>query len=238
MSPIEVARNKIEAASSLMVLSGAGISAESGVPTFRGAEGLWKQYRAEDLATPEAFRRDPTLVWEWYQWRRALIATKKPNAAHEALVTMERSLKDFRLVTQNVDGLHPMAGSEKMVELHGNIWKLRCTACGRITEDRSLDLPALPKCQDCDALLRPHIVWFGEAIDPENLQASMAACRACDVMLVVGTSALVQPAASFAAIAKTSGAMVIEVNPNPALTHCADLLLLGRAAEILPQLLA
>jgi len=238
MNSIEVARKKMEAASSLMVLSGAGISAESGVPTFRGADGLWKQYRAEDLATPEAFRRDPTLVWEWYQWRRALIATKKPNAAHDALVAMERSLKDFRLVTQNVDGLHSMAGSEKMVELHGNIWKLRCTACGRITEDHSLDLPALPKCQDCEALLRPHIVWFGEAIDPDNLQASIAACQTCEVMLVIGTSSLVQPAASFASIAKEVGAMVIEVNPNPALSHCADLLLFGRAAEILPQLLA
>ncbi|MFQ5596884.1 MAG: NAD-dependent deacetylase [Nitrospiria bacterium] len=237
MKDLLYVKKKLALAPSLTVLTGAGISAESGVPTFRGPEGLWRSYKPEDLATPEAFRRDPTLVWEWYQWRRRLIATKDPNAAHSALAALEKACSDFTLITQNVDGLHRAAGSRNVIELHGDIWKIRCTACGRLAADRSLALPPLPKCPRCGALLRPHIVWFGEGIDPANLEASMKACRSCAFMLVIGTSAVVQPAASFASIAKATGALVVEVNPNPALGDCADISLMGPAAEIVPQLL-
>lgn len=234
MDHIEFVRKRLAGARAVAVLTGAGISAESGVPTFRGEEGLWKQYRAEELATPQAFRRDPKLVWEWYQWRRKLIASKRPNAAHAALVALEGSAPKFTLITQNVDGLHPLAGSQKIIELHGNIWKMRCTGCYQVIEDRSLDLPPLPKCPACSALLRPHIVWFGEAIDPANLNGSLKACETCEVMLVIGTSAVVQPAASFASIAKEAGALVVEINPAPALQGVADVSLAGPAAVLLP----
>ena len=234
MDQIKLVRERIATARSVTVLSGAGISAESGVPTFRGKEGLWKQYRAEDLATPQAFHRDPEVVWEWYQWRRKLIATKRPNAAHAALVKLEAAVPEFTLITQNVDGLHPLAGSRKTIELHGNIWKMRCTGCHQIIEDRSLSLPPLPKCLRCHVLLRPHIVWFGEAIDPEDLGRSLKTCETCDVMLVIGTSAIVQPAASFASIAKEAGAFVAEINPVPALQDVTDVSLVGSATEIVP----
>ncbi|MFQ5543144.1 MAG: NAD-dependent deacetylase [Nitrospiria bacterium] len=233
---IKVAREGIESAQSVVVLCGAGISAESGIPTFRGKEGLWKNHRAEDLATPEAFDRNPELVWAWYQWRRTLISTKKPNAAHLALVSLEKSAPAFTLITQNVDGLHALAGSRKMIELHGNIWKTRCTGCGEVTENRSQNLPPLPKCRQCKSLLRPDIVWFGEAIDPANLSQSIEACQRCDVILVIGTSAVVQPAASFASLAQNNGAMVVEINPVPSLPDKVDVCMAGPAAEIVPKL--
>lgn len=231
-------KKEIAAAGSITILTGAGISAESGVPTFRGTGGLWRNHRAEDLATPEAFQRDPTLVWQWYQWRRKLLSTKKPNAAHLALSTLETNTANFTLITQNVDGLHQAAGSQKVITLHGDIWMLRCTVCAQVFENKLHDLPPLPKCTSCRQLLRPHIVWFGEALDPEKLNAAIEACRTCEVMLVVGTSGVVQPAASFASIAKDAGAKVIEINPNPVLGDGADLSLVGPAAEILPQLIA
>lgn len=228
-------KKKIASTRSMTVLTGAGISAESGVPTFRGPGGLWKNHKPEDLATPEAFQRDPALVWQWYQWRRKLFSTKKPNAAHKALVTLENTVEHFTLITQNVDGLHQAAGSTDVITLHGDIWALRCTNCGRTFEDTALDLPPLPKCLACEHLLRPHIVWFGESIDSKKLNTALGACHSCDVMLVIGTSGLVQPAASFAAIAKGAGAKVVEINPEPVLEDCADLSLVGPAAEILPQ---
>ncbi len=238
MTEVSFVKKKIAAARSITVLTGAGISAESGVPTFRGPGGLWRNYRAEELATPEAFQRDPRLVWQWYQWRRKMLSTKKPNTAHAALVTLEAGVEVFTLITQNVDGLHQVAGSRAVITLHGDIWTLRCTGCGRIFEETSLNLPPLPLCRHCGHLLRPHIVWFGEGIDPEKLNAAIEACRSSEVMLVIGTSALVQPAASFASIAKEAGTLVVEVNPNPALNHCADVSLAGPAAEIVPQLIA
>lgn len=235
---IEALRARLAGARAVTVLTGAGISADSGVPTFRGADGLWRSYRAEDLATPEAFARNPTLVWEWYNWRRELIATKRPNAAHEALAALERRAERFWLITQNVDGLHRDAGSTKLSEIHGNIWTVRCTGCRRLAENRDVPIAVPPACPACGALLRPHIVWFGEALEEVVLDRCMEALSRCELFLVIGTSGLVYPAASFAPIAKAAGAFVAEVNLDPTPhTALVDLAIQGRAAEIVPRLL-
>ncbi|MGB9300785.1 MAG: NAD-dependent deacylase [Anaerolineae bacterium] len=224
---------------SVVVLTGAGISAESGVPTFRGEDGLWRQYRAEDLATPQAFAREPTVVWEWYDWRRGLIAGCEPNAAHHALVQMERSCEDFTLITQNVDDLHLRAGSERAVRLHGSIWQVRCTSEGTVSDNNEVPLCQLPPRCQCGALLRPHVVWFGETLDPAVLKSAYAAAERCDLMLVVGTSAVVHPAASLPVMAKSKGAYLIEVNlERTPLSPYADEVVLGPAAEELPRLWA
>src|SRR5579875_2025782 len=152
---IQHARTLLQSAKSIAVLTGAGISAESGVPTFRGAGGLWKQFRAEDLATPEAFKRDPRLCWEWYDWRRGLLASVQPNAGHYALAELQRRIPNFTLITQNVDGLHIAAGSTNVLEIHGSIWTLRCTACGREWTDRTVPLSLLPRCASCNGMARP-----------------------------------------------------------------------------------
>jgi NAD-dependent deacetylase len=222
------------------VLTGAGISAESGVPTFRGPEGLWRKFRAEDLATPEAFARDPVLVWEWYDWRRGIIAKVAPNPGHVVLARWETLFPDFTLITQNVDGLHALAGSRRLLEFHGNIWKTRCPDEGRVAENRDVPLsPIPPRCASCGGLLRPHIVWFGEGLDQDILRQAFSACAQADVMLTVGTSALVHPAASLPFAAAESGATVIEINPDPTpLTPHADILLRGKAGEILSRLAA
>jgi NAD-dependent deacetylase len=223
----------------LVVLTGAGVSAESGVPTFRGEAGLWRNYRPEQLATPEAFQRDPRLVWEWYQWRRGLIDECRPNDAHRTLVEMERILPQFTLITQNVDGLHRLAGSRRVVELHGNIWRVRCTREGTVTGRRGHPLPELPPRCECGALLRPDVVWFGEGLSSEALQAAFQAAQSCRVMLVVGTSGVVEPAASLPRIAKGSGARVVEVNLEPTpISRTADETILGPAAVELPRLWA
>jgi NAD-dependent deacetylase len=221
-----------------VALTGAGVSAESGVPTFRGTGGLWRHYRPEDLATPQAFARDPNLVWEWYDWRRGLIAGCEPNAAHVALAGMEARLPDFVLITQNVDGLHQLAGSRRVLELHGNIWRMRCTLRGTSLTERRTPLPELPpRCPECGALLRPDVVWFGEALPAGVLEAAFAAAAACDLMLVVGTSAVVQPAAGLPLLARDHGAVVVEVNPEPTpLSGYADLSLRQPAAQALPEL--
>ncbi|MCJ7485098.1 MAG: NAD-dependent deacylase [Candidatus Aminicenantes bacterium] len=220
------------------VLTGAGISAESGVPTFRGADGLWKQYRAETLATPEAFARDPKLVWEWYDWRRGLIAPVEPNAGHRVIAGWESLFPEMAVITQNVDGLHAKAGSRDVVELHGNIWKLRCTREGTIEEVRATPLPRIPPvCPACGCLFRPHIVWFGESLDPAVLDRAYGLSEACQVMFVIGTSAIVHPAASLPYAAAKAGATIIEVNlePTPLSPH-ADFFFQGKAGEILPVL--
>lgn len=237
-SDLGIVREKIATAGSLAVLTGAGISADSGVPTFRGADGLWRNFRAEDLATPEAFERDPRLVWEWYNWRRELIATKKPNPAHDAVVEFERRASQFWLITQNVDGLHRAAGSERLSEIHGNIWKVRCTGCGVVEDNREVPIPILPSCRHCQGLLRPHIVWFGESLDTSDLARCAAALQSCDVLLVIGTSGVVYPAAGFASVAKQAGAFVAEINPD-ATPHSdlVDASLKGRAKEVVPLLL-
>lgn len=233
------ARTYLASAHHVTILTGAGISADSGVPTFRGADGLWRNFRAEDLATPEAFERDPRLVWEWYNWRRELIASKQPNPAHIALVELEHRTHDaFWLITQNVDGLHRTAGSQRLSEIHGNIWKARCTGCGVISENREVPLSILPECRLCHALLRPHIVWFGESLWEEDLRRCDEALRACDLLLVIGTSGVVYPAAGFASVAKDVGALVIEINlESTPQSELVDLSLQGRAKDLVPLLL-
>ena len=218
------------------VLTGAGISAESGVPTFRGKDGLWQGFRATDLATPEAFAGDPKLVWNFYNWRRELLAPLQPNPAHKALVVLEKKIPQFSLVTQNIDDLHHRAGSKNLVELHGNIWMVRCTQCHLVSRNEEVPLPELPACNECGGLLRPHVVWFGEQLDPTILDKAVAAIRSCDTMLVIGTSALVQPAASLALVAKEQGARVVEINLEATpYSHKLDLALRGKAGEILPR---
>jgi len=232
-------REWLKQARSIAVLTGAGVSAESGVPTFRGNNGLWKQYRAEDLATPGAFARDPKLVWEWYDWRRSLISQAQPNAGHRALVELEKRVASFTLVTQNVDGLHELAGSRNVLEVHGSIWKVRCTSCGRERMDRRTPLPEIPPNCECGELLRPGVVWFGEALPLRVWQDAEAAVRTAEVFLLIGTSAVVYPAAGLAQIAKASGARVVEINiAETVLSDSIDEFLQGPSGELLPQLIA
>jgi len=233
-----LARTHLASARRVTILTGAGISADSGVPTFRGTDGLWRNFRAEDLATPDAFERDPHLVWEWYNWRREILATKTPNDAHHALVRLEERANDFHLITQNVDGLHRLAGSQNISELHGDIWKVRCTSCRVVIDNRDVPLALLPHCHTCGGLLRPHIVWFGEALDEQVLTDSVRAVESCDVMVIVGTSGLVYPAAMLMPAAQAHGAFVIEINLDPT-PYSSDvaLSLQGRAKDIVPLLL-
>ncbi|CUQ67696.1 SIR2 family NAD-dependent protein deacylase [Candidatus Nitrospira inopinata] len=238
-SDLKLLKRRLIEARAVVVLTGAGISADSGVPTFRGADGLWRTHRAEELATPEAFERDPRLVWEWYNWRRELIAAIRPNDAHYALVELEKRRERFWLITQNVDGLHREAGSRKLSEIHGNIWMVRCTQCGRVEEDRSVPIKILPSCAGCAGLLRPHIVWFGESLDPTDMARCHDVLRSCDALLIIGTSGVVYPAAGFAAIAKQAGAFVGEINPDETpQTDLADVSLRGRAKDVVPLLLS
>lgn len=234
---LEEARQLIARSQAMVALTGAGISAESGVPTFRGKEGLWKNYSPEELATPQAFARNPLLVWEWYQWRRGLIAKVKVNAGHLALAQLERMVPDFTLVTQNVDGLHGLAGSKQVLEIHGSIWKTLCAGCGETRENRELELELPPRCSRCDSLLRPAVVWFGESLDQEIMALATAAISRCDLMIVVGTSGVVQPVASFPFIARDKGAAIIEVNlERTPVSSISNLVLLGKAAQLLPRL--
>lgn len=220
----------------VVVLSGAGISAESGVPTFRGEAGLWRTYRAEDLATPSAFRRDPVLVWEWYNWRRELVARCEPNAAHRTLAEMERHIENFVLITQNVDGLHQRAGSRRVLELHGSLWRMRCTAEDLVVEDHRVPLPSIPPRCPCGALMRPDVVWFGESLPAEVLSAAHDAVRRCRLLLVVGTSGVVYPAAALPQLAQRSGARVVEFNvERTPISAYADEVILGPAAVELPR---
>src|SRR5574341_1587329 len=237
-SAFQEIRSRLARAKSVTVLTGAGISADSGVPTFRDADGLWRNFRPEDLATPEAFQRDPRLVWEWYDWRRGLLATKSPNAAHHSLVELERRVAGFSLITQNVDGLHRAAGSAKLSEIHGNIWRVRCTRCSLVEDNREVPIPILPSCHACGGLLRPHIVWFGESLAEEDLRRSYSALEVCEVLLIIGTSGIVYPAASFAPVAKSAGAFVAELNLDPTpQSEIVDISVNGRAKDLVPALL-
>lgn len=222
------------------MLTGAGVSAESGIPTFRDAQtGLWSRFRPEELATPEAFARDPRLVWEWYEWRRGLVAGAAPNPAHRALARVQAIVPGFTLVTQNVDGLHARAGSTDVIELHGNIHRNRCFAEGvPIADWAPADTPP-PRCPRCGGPLRPDVVWFGEPLPAEGLARADAAARDCDVFMSVGTSAAVYPAAQLPLTALAAGACVIEVNRDPTpLSAAATFALHGQAGEILPRLVA
>ncbi|MGA7879059.1 MAG: NAD-dependent deacylase [Desulfoferrobacter sp.] len=235
---VRMVREKLTVCRRAVVMTGAGISAESGVPTFRGKDGLWRQYRATDLATPEAFMRDPGIVWEFYNWRRELLAPLKPNPGHSALAELEQRIPDFRLITQNIDGLHRAAGSSNILELHGNIWWVRCTRCKSKFENRTVPLPNAPRCSLCGAMLRPDVVWFGEALDAAILEMAFEAIQNCELMLIVGTSALVQPAASMGVHAKRAGAFVVEINLEAtSYSELYDVSILGKSGDILPRLL-
>ena len=248
-------RDLLKSARRILVLTGAGVSAESGVPTFRGSDGLWKNHRPELLATPEAFHRDPRLVWEWYGWRRGIVGACNPNAAHEALARMTLRNSDARIATQNVDGLHALAlekaaeatvreppPSTRPLELHGSLFRVRCTGCPVTGKHRgpidATSADSLPHCLECGALLRPDIVWFGEALDPQILEEAMTLAAAAEACLVVGTSSVVQPAASLPLLTRQSGGRVVEVNPEAtSLTSAAHSSLRGTAAHILPRIL-
>ncbi|AHG92034.1 NAD-dependent deacetylase [Gemmatirosa kalamazoonensis] len=248
---VDRARELLGRAERVVVFTGAGVSAESGVPTFRGAGGLWRDHRAEDLATPEAFARDPRLVWEWYARRRELVARCAPNAAHASIARFAAARPGVTVVTQNVDGLHQRAardaghdaGARAIIALHGTLFGVRCSRCDtRAPHDGPIDATSretLPRCPSCGALLRPDVVWFGEALDPVMVHAAFDAAASCDACLVVGTSAVVQPAASVATLAARGGAAVVEVNAEETgLSGAADVVLRGKAGELVPGVLA
>jgi NAD-dependent deacetylase len=236
--PIAELAERIRSASRIAVITGAGVSAASGVPTFRGPEGLWRNYAPEKLATPDAFRRDPKLVWEWYSWRRERIAKCRPNAAHTVLAAWSRRYPQFTLITQNVDGLHERAGTASVIRFHGSIWEVlcwqRCPSSPNRWWDDSVPLASIPpSCPYCNGLLRPGVVWFGEGIDPEVLERSLEATR-CDVFVSIGTSAIVYPAAGLVSEARSHGAFTAEINPEvtPS-SHAVDLAIQAPAEEAL-----
>jgi NAD-dependent deacetylase len=239
---LTLAARWLQAAKSVCVLTGAGVSAESGVPTFRASDGLWEGHRIEDVATPDGFDRDPQLVWAFYNARRANVKVVQPNAGHRALVALEQRWGDrFTLVTQNVDGLHRAAGSQNVLEIHGSLKRTRCLSCAEI-KDRGLEpLGAAPLCE-CGGFLRPDIVWFRESLPMDVWEAASIAAYECDVLLVVGTSAIVHPAASLIPIAKRGkapGAKVIEINlTQTEASHHADVGLYGQSGQVLPRLVA
>jgi len=242
-APLARARDMLAGASRVAILTGAGISAESGVPTYRGASGVWKAFSAEDLASPEGFARDPERVWQWHNERRLALADIEPNAGHRALADLQRRLEAqggrLDLATQNIDGLHQAAGSRNVLELHGSLLAIRCTACPERRYIGFEPADAIPRCASCGALMRPAIVWFGETL-PQNVWLTAAeAAVTCDVFMTVGTSAVVYPAAGLVEMAVASGADSIEVNlePTPA-SDLVDVALAGHAGEILPRLVA
>ncbi len=236
---LEEVRERLCSARRVVVLTGAGISAESGVPTFRGSDGLWKSYNATELATPEAFSRNPKLVWEFYLWRRKLIASCNPNPAHYALVTLEERTPEFTLITQNVDGLHTKAGSRNVIEIHGNLWRTVCVECGNRLLDTRTEMEIPPRCEQCGGMLRPDVVWFGEPLDPLLMSRSIDALEKAEILLIIGTSGMVQPVASFGSIAKAGGAYVVEINlEKTPQSHLYSAVILGKAGEVLPELVS
>jgi len=237
----------------LAVLTGAGVSQESGLRTFRDAQtGLWAQYKPEDLASPQAFAplvslesfsetsgvaRDSKLIWDWYAWRREAVKAVRPNAGHYALAEIEKRIPQFTLITQNVDGLHRMAGNLNVLELHGNIQRVRCSQCSAYTETWGDDSESVPQCSICGGLLRPDVVWFGESLPRDQLEAAGEAARTCEVFFSIGTSGIVQPAASLAFAAHNRGAVVVEINAEATpLTAKANYVFHGKSGEILPVL--
>ena len=215
------ARQRLLEADNIAVLTGAGISAASGIATFRDKGGLWRNYRAQDLATPQAYARDPQLVWEWYAMRFHRVSGAEPNQAHVLLASLEAKTADFTLVTQNVDGLHERAGSENVQELHGNLTKSRCERCGYL-DALAENFPLPPHCSKCSARARPNVVWFGETLPAAPFQRAIDAFQSAEVALIVGTSAVVEPAASLGRLAAQGGAYVVEVNPQETpLSHLA-----------------
>jgi len=238
----------LRAATRIAVLTGAGVSAESGIPTFRDKQtGLWENFDAAALATPDAFERDPTLVWGWYEWRRGLVLSAQPNAGHRAIVAMTDYVPNFTLITQNVDDLHERAGSTKVIHLHGELLKPYCESCRRphsLAEGIPNSPPGgarrePPRCQSCGARIRPGVVWFGESLPQDQWTAAREAARHCDFFICCGTSALVQPAASLVDIAIDAGATAVQINPNPAdADDSVTFTLRGPAGTVLPRLVA
>jgi len=235
---VEVVADWLRSATSVAVLTGAGISAESGIPTFRGPGGVWKTYRAEELATPEGFARDPKLVWEWYDWRRSVIAEAQPNAGHRALAEVERRVPRFTLITQNVDGLHDRAGSKNVLKVHGDIWTVRCTSCEKERRDLRPRLEQIPPYCSCGEMERPGVVWFGEGLPEGVWEQAVRATREADLFFVIGTSAVVHPAAGLVYLAKSSGAKVVEINVDDTpVSSTVDICWRSPAAKALPALL-
>ena len=238
---LSTAATLIAQADKICLLTGAGISAESGIPTFRDKQtGLWENYRAEDLANIDAFERNPQLVWSWYQWRRDLVKDKQPNAAHHALAQMadwaSSQAKILSLITQNVDDLHEQAGSHA-THLHGNLWQNKCSQCeAPYTAVISEQQQSLVTCEECDGLIRPDIVWFGEMLPQAEWQHAELSAKQCDVFISIGTSSLVYPAAGLSQLAKHNGATIIEINLNPTQSPLVDVVLAGKAGEVLPAL--
>ncbi len=235
---IRLLAERVRSARRITVLTGAGVSAGSGVPTFRGAAGLWKNFRPEELATLEAFERDPKTVWEWYEWRRQLVAACGPNRAHEVLAVWSRRYPGFSLITQNVDGLHERAGTQNIVRFHGSLWELACLrGCRSAWRDETVPLPELPpRCPGCLGLARPGVVWFGEAIPGPVLDAALSVLD-CELYLAVGTSSVVYPAAGLAEQARRRGAFTVEINPEETeVSGRLDLALAGRAEEVLVRI--
>ena len=235
---LEAAARLLRGRRRVVAFTGAGVSAESGVPTFRGAGGLWEGRPIEEVATPQGFAADPVRVWRFYDERRRNLARCRPNPAHQVLARWQRRFAAYALVTQNVDGLHEAAGAEDVLHLHGSIWTLRCTRCGNERREAAAPLPELPpRCPACGAMERPGVVWFGEFLPEPVLQAATRAAARAEVLVVVGTSAVVYPAAGLVQTAAAGGAAVIEVNPEAsALAHLADVELRGPAGELLPRL--
>jgi NAD-dependent deacetylase len=223
----------------VVAMTGSGVSAESGIPTFREAQtGLWERYDPQELATPEAFVRNPRLVWEWYEWRRHLVAEAEPNPGHWALAELGRRIPGFTLVTQNVDGLHGRAGSRNVIELHGNILRSKCSVEGEVVQPEEHDDSVPPRCTRCGAFLRPDVVWFGEMLPFKALEAASEAAHECDLFLSIGTSSLVYPAAALSHEALENDAVLVEINPEETpLSRHADYSVRGPAGEALPNLL-
>lgn len=221
-----------------VVLTGAGMSAESGVPTFRGKEGLWSKFRPEELANMQAFVSNPKMIWEWYNWRRDLMGKVQPNPGHYAVTRLEELVEQFTLVTQNVDGLHRMAKTKNILELHGSIYSNKCVDCNRpYNQDKEIDPENIPRCQSCGGQIRPDVVWFGEMLDEEIIKRAFEVSEQSEVFLSVGTSALVHPAASLPMIASRMGATLVEINiEETPLSGAADFRIAQKSGEFLPEL--
>jgi NAD-dependent deacetylase len=237
ISVSERLEERIRTATNIVVLTGAGMSAASGVPTFRGKDGLWNKFNPQELASVDAFMKNPKLVWEWYNWRRDLLRNVKPNLGHYALVDVENYFPDFTIVTQNVDNLHQTAGSKSVLELHGNIMRNKCIDCSHPYENDHIDEDEIPKCLKCNGLIRPDVVWFGELLPEDVIRHAQELSAAAEIFFSVGTSSTVEPAASLPYLAKGNGAYLVEVNPEKtALSDVAEESIQTEADVYLPHL--
>lgn len=237
-------RKRIDSAGSVCVFTGAGVSAESGIPTFRDSGGLWENYKLEDLVTPEAFRRDPVSVWRWHLWLRSLSSKAEPNEAHRIIAEMESAYPEFLVITQNVDDLHERAGSKKIAKIHGDIMEITCLSKGHLSRvdsqtliDEAMDVKSLPVCPECGGKARPNVVWFGEMLPTEPLSKAYEAAGACDLFIIVGTSGVVSGGYGFTEMAKNAGALIIEVNPEEStLSRFADICIRNNAVSAMSQI--